>query len=61
MKIKFKIDQNGSVILCEVVSSTLKDTILENTIIAKIKLWKFETIEKKGDITEVVYPFVFSF
>ncbi len=60
IKIKFTIDQLGTVIKCEVISSTINDTILENEIVAKIKRWQFEKIDKEGDITEVVYPFVFS-
>jgi hypothetical protein len=36
------------------------DSELESLIAAKIKLWVFEKIDKPGDVTEVVYPFVFS-
>jgi Ca-activated chloride channel family protein len=60
VSIKFKIDHLGKVINCEVVSTTLYDTMLENEIVEKIKRWQFEKIDKADDITEVVYPFVFS-
>jgi Ca-activated chloride channel family protein len=60
LSIKFKIDHKGTVILCEVVSSSVNDTLLEDQIVAKIKRWQFESIDIAGDTTEVVYPFVFS-
>ncbi len=58
--IKFAIDEFGKVIFCSVVSSTIDDSTLEKTVINKIKRWVFEKIDKPGDVTEVVYPFVFS-
>lgn len=58
--VKFAIDEFGKVIFCSVVSSTMSDPSLENTVISKIKRWVFEKIDKPGDVTEVVYPFVFS-
>jgi Ca-activated chloride channel family protein len=57
---KFAIDEFGKVIFCQVVSSTIGDPELEALIVAKIKLWVFEKIDKPGDVTEIVYPFVFS-
>lgn len=57
---KFAIDEFGKVIFCQVVESTMGDSELETLIAAKIKLWVFEKIDKPGDVTEVVYPFVFS-
>lgn len=58
--VKFAIDEFGKVIFCEVVSSTMGDPSLEVTVTEKIKRWVFEKIDKPGDVTEVVYPFVFS-
>lgn len=58
--VKFAIDEFGKVIFCQVVSSTMDDPPLEETVTAKIKRWVFEKIDKPGDVTEVVYPFVFS-
>lgn len=58
--IKFAIDEFGSVVHCEVVESTMMDGELENAVAGKILRWRFDRIDKPGDITEVVYPFVFS-
>ena len=60
IKIKFAIDEFGKVVYCEVVESTIEDPELETAIKDKIKRWVFDKIDKPGDITEVVYPFVFS-
>jgi hypothetical protein len=57
---KFAIDEFGKVIFCEVVESTMADSQLETEVVDKIKRWVFEKIDKPGDVTEVVYPFVFS-
>jgi hypothetical protein len=48
------------VIFCNVIESTMGDQELEETVSDKIKRWVFEKIDKPGDVTEVVYPFVFS-
>ena len=58
--VKFAIDEFGKVIFCEVLESTMGDSELEATVVDKIKRWVFEKIDKPGDVTEVVYPFVFS-
>lgn len=58
--IRFAIDEFGNVIHCEVVESSMGDKDLEATVTGKIMRWKFDRIDKPGDITEVVYPFVFS-
>lgn len=58
--VKFAIDEYGKVIFCQVVESTMGDADLESEIAAKIRRWIFEKIDKPGDVTEVVYPFVFS-
>ncbi len=58
--VRFAMDEFGKIVLCEVVETTMNDPELEKIIVAKIKLWVFEKIDKPGDITEVVYPFVFS-
>jgi TonB family protein len=58
--IRFAIDEFGNVIHCEAVESTIGDKELEATVIGKILRWKFDRLNKPGDITEVVYPFVFS-
>ena len=58
--VKFAIDEFGKVIFCNVTESTMGDADLETTVSEKIKRWVFEKIDKPGDVTEVVYPFVFS-
>jgi TonB family protein len=58
--VKFAIDEFGKVIFCQVVESTMADAELESTVTSKIRRWVFEKIDKPGDVTEVVYPFVFS-
>ncbi|MBN1756781.1 MAG: AgmX/PglI C-terminal domain-containing protein [Chitinispirillaceae bacterium] len=58
--VKFAIDEFGNVLHCAVEESTISDSDLETVVIAKITRWKFEKINKVGDITEVIYPFVFS-
>lgn len=57
---KFAIDEFGKVIFCEALESTMADPQLEQDIVDKIKRWVFEKIDKPGDVTEVVYPFVFA-
>ena len=58
--VKFAIDEFGKVIFCQVTESTMEDKELETSVTDKIKRWVFEKIDKPGDVTEVVYPFVFS-
>jgi TonB family protein len=58
--VKFAIDEFGKVIFCEVVQSTMGDPPFEEIVVGKIKRWVFEKIDKPGDVTEVVYPFVFT-
>jgi hypothetical protein len=58
--VKFAVDEFGNVIACDVVSSSMADKELEEVIAGKILRWRFDKIDKPGDITEVVYPFVLS-
>jgi len=39
------------------IESTMIDPLLEAEVVAKIRTWVFEKIDKPGDVTEVVYPF----
>ena len=59
VKVKFAIDEFGKVIFCEVLESTMGDADFDEEVKSKIKRWVFEKIDKPGDVTEVVYPFVF--
>ncbi len=58
--VKWAIDEFGKVLFCQVVSSTINDPQLEAEVVNKIKRWAFGRINKPGDVTEVVYPFVFN-
>jgi TonB family protein len=58
--VKFAIDEFGNVLHCEVVESSIKDSELEQKVVAKIRAWRFDKIDKPGDVTEIVYPFVFT-
>jgi hypothetical protein len=57
---RFAIDEFGSVLMCDIVESTVLDDVLEAKIKGMITRWRFEKIDKVGDVTEIVYPFVFS-
>ena len=58
--VKWAIDEFGNVLFAKVVSSTVNDPDFEQTVMKKVKLWKFGKIDKPGDVTEVTYPFVFT-
>jgi hypothetical protein len=60
LTVKFAIDQYGQVVFIKKLKSTLSDELLEIAVIQQIQQWRFEQIFKTGDVTEVVYPFVFS-
>lgn len=60
LTVKFAIDQYGKVVFAGVVASTVNDTLLENAVAAQIARWNFKPVLSDGDITEVVYPFIFS-
>jgi TonB family protein len=57
--VKFAIDEFGKVFYAQMVESTMPDPELEGTVVGVVKSWKFGKIDKPGDVTEVVYPFVF--
>ncbi|MCL2690216.1 MAG: TonB family protein, partial [Chitinispirillia bacterium] len=58
--VKFAIDEFGKVIFAQVVETTMNDPELEQIVVARVRSWNFDKIDKPGDVTEVVYPFVFS-
>jgi hypothetical protein len=57
---KFAINDSGKVVFVDIIESELNNVKLEKKIIDKVKMWEFEIIDKKGDITVVLYPFLFS-
>jgi len=58
--VRFAIDEFGNVTFANMVESTMNDPELERTVVERVRTWRFEKIDKPGDITEVTYPFVFS-
>jgi len=57
---KFAIDDNGKVFYSTIVSSTMNHPNFEKEIMTLIKSWKFDRIYNPGDVTEAVYPFIFT-
>jgi len=60
INIKFAVDESGGVIFAQLLESTMGDSALEETVVNKVKSLMFEKIDKSGDVTEIIYPFVFS-
>lgn len=58
--VKWTIDEKGAVISCKVIASTLNERNFERKIIEHIQSIEFGMIDSPGDVTEVVYPFIFS-
>jgi TonB family protein len=61
--VKFAIDEHGKVIASSVLPSVNPGTgnaAFDKSIADAVATWQFGVISKPGDITEVVYPFVFS-
>jgi len=58
--VKFAVDEFGKVIFCQVVESTVADSVLDAKVVEKVRRWTFGKIDKPGDVTEVTYPFMFS-
>jgi TonB family protein len=58
--VKFAIDEFGHVIYCDVLNATDQNAELSQQVIAIVKKWGFGKIDKPGDITEAIYPLVFS-
>jgi hypothetical protein len=56
----FAIDEFGNVPFCNILNSAIDDDTLENRLADFIISWKFDTIDKPGDVTIVTYPFDFS-
>lgn len=57
--VKFAINQPGRVLWAKVVKSTIRDKMLELSIVRRLKTWKFDACGKCG-IATVTYPFAFS-
>jgi TonB family protein len=57
--VKFCIAQSGKVASAQIKESSIKDNPFQKKVLETINKWNFGEIEKPGDTTEVVYPFVF--
>jgi TonB family protein len=58
--VKFAVDEYGKVVASAIIKSTANDGELEASVNDAVKLWKFGKINKPGDVTVIVYPFVFN-
>lgn len=58
--VRFGIDENGVVVFCKVIESTMHDSVMEQAVVDTVKKWLFGKINNPGDVTEVVYPFKFN-
>jgi TonB family protein len=56
----FTVNDVGNVIFARIMESTIFDDTLENTVLSRVKSWRFEKINIPGDVTEVTCPFIFS-
>lgn len=59
LRVNFTIDESGSVISVDILSNTLKDSVLTRQEIDYIKTWEFGRAETPGDITTVEYLMTF--
>ena len=57
--VKFRINAFGEVTFAYAMESTINDTAFKNTVVTQVESWTFESIDKPGDLTDVLYPFVF--
>jgi hypothetical protein len=58
--VKFAIDEYGKVLHCEIMNAFTDDSDIRSQVMAIVRNLRFDKIDKVGDITEVVYPLVFS-
>jgi len=54
------INEAGAVLSAQVVRSTMNDPVFERTVVTRAAGWVFERIQSPGDVTEIIYPLVFS-
>lgn len=58
--VKWAVDEFGNVIFCRVTDSNINNELFKKEIEKAIKRWKFKEIKIAGDVTEIIYPFVFT-
>ncbi len=59
--VKFAINENGDVIFAKIIENTTNNYKFAEEELELIKNWKFQKIYNPNDVTEVVYPFIFSY
>jgi TonB family protein len=58
--VKFTIDEFGKVISLQKLKSTMNDSEFENTVLSIMKEWDFFRVGIPGDITEIIFVFLYS-
>lgn len=58
--VRFAINDRGQIIQSEVIEQNVQDTLFMRQIVGELRRWEFGQIKIKGDVTEVIYPFVFT-
>jgi hypothetical protein len=58
--VRFAIDEYGKVVFCAITDTFTDDEEIKKQVVAIIRNLRFDAIDKVGDMTEVVYPLVFS-
>jgi hypothetical protein len=59
--IKFAIDEYGKVIFAKVIENTTNNSKFADEELELVKNWQFQKIYNPNDVTEIVYPFIFSY
>ncbi|MFW6327515.1 MAG: AgmX/PglI C-terminal domain-containing protein [Bacteroidota bacterium] len=58
--VRFAINDRGQIIQSEVIEQNVQDSLFMRQIVGELRRWEFGQIKIKGDVTEVIYPFVFT-
>jgi len=59
--VKFAINEFGKVIFAEIAENTTNRKDFAEEELNLVKSWQFQKIYNPGDVTEVIYPFIFSY
>ncbi|MCL2182287.1 MAG: TonB family protein [Chitinispirillia bacterium] len=57
--VKFSINEHGRVTSAQIVSSTMNDPQFDRYVFNEVLNFKFDEIDKPGDVAEIIYPFSF--
>lgn len=58
--VKFAVDEFGTIIFCKVYESAIKNEAFQKDVVKIVRQWRFAPLYKRGDVTEINYPFIFS-